>query len=229
MKNILCFAAHPDDLEFSCIATLKKFKDKGNLIYFVIATNGENGFKKFRTSAKERIKIRKQEQLMAAKKIGAEQVVFLDYKDGFLEYNDSVREKIVGLIRQFKPDNVFSFDPANRAFDNLNLYHRDHRILAEVVFDSCFAARNKFMYNGKVHAVDEIFFFGSDQPNYYEDITDLIDFKLEMIKYHGSQFTDFNEVEEYVKKIISKGSDKYLYCERFRRLKLKQLQKYNYE
>ena len=43
--TIVCFAAHPDDLEFSCTGTLSILKDQGYRIIYVIVTNGENGFK----------------------------------------------------------------------------------------------------------------------------------------------------------------------------------------
>ena len=58
MKTILCFAAHPDDLEFSCIGTLKKMSDNGFHLIYVIITNGENGFKLANKNKVERIKIR---------------------------------------------------------------------------------------------------------------------------------------------------------------------------
>ena len=44
-KTILAIGAHPDDIEFSCTGTLLKLKEKGYQIYYIIATNGENGFK----------------------------------------------------------------------------------------------------------------------------------------------------------------------------------------
>ena len=38
MKNILAIGAHPDDLEFGCFGTLKKFKDQGKNITLVVMT-----------------------------------------------------------------------------------------------------------------------------------------------------------------------------------------------
>lgn len=226
MKTILCFAAHPDDIEFSCVATLKKMKDRGHRIFYVVVTNGENGFKQFDTSAENRVRIRKEEQLKAAAALGVEQVFFMDYKDGFLPYSEELRRQLTGFIRQIKPEYVFCFDPANRSFDNLNLYHRDHRVLAETVFDSCFAARNKFMYPGESHGVERFYFFGTDQPNHIEDISSLIDFKLEQIACHASQFSDFPKIAQYVREKISPGREKYQHSEAFRVVDVVQIQKY---
>lgn len=223
MKSILCFAAHPDDLEFSCIGTLKKMSDIGYSLIYVIITNGENGFKLENKNRNERIEIRKKEQESAAKKMNVKKVIFLDYRDGFLEYSEKLRKQLALLIQKYKPDIVFTFDPANDTFDNLNLFHRDHRVTAELVFDAIFAAKNKYIYSQNSHKVDEIFFYASQHPNHVEDITDLIDFKLNILKRFQSQLSDFDRVANYVKNELSKKSSKYQYSEVFRKLTVRQI------
>lgn len=223
MKKIVAFAAHPDDLEFSCSATLYKLINAGYRASYIIITNGENGFKTGNVAVEDRIKIRKQEQLKVADKLGLEQVIFLDYKDGFLEYVEHLRFQLVEIIKHYQPEIVFSFDPANQTFDNINLFHRDHRLTAQAVFDACFAAKNPWMYPGKPHRIDRIYFYGSHQPNYFEDISDLIDFKLELLACHRSQFPDFSKVERFIKEEVSAQSKLFKYSEAFRILKLRQL------
>ena len=223
-KTIIGFAAHPDDLEFSCTATLYKFKQKGYRIIYVVVTNGVNGFKvNSHLDADERIEIRTREQLEVARKLGVEEVVFLDYDDGFLTYTEELRSRLVSTIKKYKPEIIFSFDPANRTYDNLNLFHRDHRVVAEAVFDSCFAAKNQFMYPGDGHMVSTIYFFGSHQPNYFEDISDLIEFKLQLLACHQSQFPDFQKITEFIKNKVSKGTDEYEYSEAFRIMQVEQI------
>lgn len=223
MKNILCFAAHPDDLEFSCIGTLKKMSEKGYSLIYVIITNGENGFKQENKGKKERIEIRKKEQETAARELDVKEVIFLDYRDGFLEYSEKLRKQLALLIQKYKPEIVFTFDPSNNTFDSLNLYHRDHRITAEVVFDAMFAAKNKYIYSENSHKVDEIYFYASKNPNHVEDITDLIEFKLNVLKFFKSQFSDYARVANYVKNEVSKRSSKYTHSEVFRILKVRQI------
>jgi LmbE family N-acetylglucosaminyl deacetylase len=223
-KSIVGFAAHPDDLEFTSTGTLSKMKKSGYEINYVIVTNGENGFKKeSKWEPKERIEIRLREQLEVARKLGVNEVVFLDYSDGFLTYSDELRSQLVGIIKKYQPQIIFSFDPANREFDNLNLFHRDHRVLSEVVFDACFAAKNKHMYPGKPHQIEKIYFYGTNQPNHFEDITKSIDFKLELLACHQSQFPDFKKVADFVKNKLSKGTKKYKYSEAFRVMEVEQL------
>jgi len=223
-KTIVGFAAHPDDLEFTCTGTLSKMKKSGYEINYVIVTNGENGFKidsKF--EPKEKIEIRIREQLEVARKLGVNEVVFLDYSDGYLTYTEELRGQLVGIIKKYQPQIIFSFDPANRDYNNLNLYHRDHRVLSEAVFDACFAAKNKHMYPGFPHQVEKIYFYASNQPNHFEDITKSIDFKLELLACHQSQFPDFKKVSDFIKNKLSKETDKYEYSEAFRIMEIEQL------
>ena len=223
-KTIIAFAAHPDDLEFTCTGTLKKLRDHGYEIVYVIATNGENGFKfDGNLPPKERASIRIKEQLKVADKLGVKEVVFLDYVDGFLEYTEKLRSQLTEIIKKNKPEMVFSFDPANRDFNNLNLLHKDHRIISEAVFDACFAAKNLHMYQGERHQVKKLYFFGSNNPNHFEDITEQIQLKLELLAFHKSQFPDFSKVEYYIKNELSKGTEKYKYSEAFRVIEVEQI------
>ncbi len=223
MKTILCFAAHPDDLEFACTGTLHKFLKNGYEAIFVILTNGENGFKAKSDSREERVETRKKEQLEVAKKMGLKDVIFLDKKDGFLEYDENLRRSLVQIIKKYRPEIIFSFDPANNEFDSLNLFHRDHRTAAIAVFDACFAAKNNLMYPGSQHKVEKIYFFATNKPNHFEDISDLIEFKLELLRCHKSQFPDFVKVEKYLKERVSVSHGSYQYCEAFRVIEVRQL------
>ncbi len=224
-KNIIAVGAHPDDIEFGCPVTLRNFIKNGYNVYYIVATNGENGFKVKSLSSKERIDIRKNEQIEAAKKVGAKEVHFLGFKDGFLDYNENLREKITLIIKELKPEIIFSFDPANLDFDNINLNHRDHRNIALAVFDSVFAAKNDFIYpdkNGK-HRVEKIYFFGTNKPNLTVDITEHIDFKLDVLKSFKSQFPNFEAFAKFFKENIGNSSREYKFSETFRVLDVVQI------
>jgi len=222
-KTILCFAAHPDDLEYSCTGLLARLIPAGYEAVYVVATAGENGFKTDGVPSEERVRVRMEEQRAAARALGVEEVVFLGHRDGFLTYTEALREDLVRLIRQYEPELVLSFDPANRTFDNLNLFHRDHRVLAEAVFDACFAAKNRFMYPGTPHWVKKLYLFGTDRPDHFEDISDFIDRKLEILALHASQFADFSIVEDYIRNEHSKRTNDYRHSEAYRVVEVKRV------
>ncbi len=221
----MAFGAHPDDIDFGCSMYIRNLIQKGYKAYYVVMTNGENGFKVKKLKKSERIKIRKIEQIDSSKKIGVDKVFFLNLRDGFLEYTDILRKKITILIKKFKPSLVFSFDPSNKSFSNINLHHRDHRVISEVVFDSVFAAKNQFIYPFKTetHKVDKIYFFGTDKPNFYFDITKEINIKMDILSSFRSQFPDFKSFSDFFKKNIAANGGKYKYSEAFRILDVVQI------
>jgi LmbE family N-acetylglucosaminyl deacetylase len=222
-KTILAIGAHPDDIEFSCSGTMYKKIQEGYEVFYIVATNGEHGFKIAEKPKAERIKIRHKEQLKAAKLLGVKKVFFLGYRDGFLKNDDSLRAKLVKVIKAVKPEIIFTFDPANNVFESINLNHRDHRFIGEAVFDAVFAAKNKYMYPGTPHKTDYFYFFGSASPNHFEDITGIIDKKTEILMEHKSQFSDFDVVDRWVRTYLSKFTDRFEFSEAFRIVKIEQI------
>ncbi len=222
-QTILAVGAHPDDIEFSCTGTLRQFIEKGYDVYYTVATNGENGFKIAHKPRKQRIEIRNKEQLIAAHKLGVKKVFFLGYRDGFLKNDDGLRKKLVPIIKKVKPEIIFSFDPANRTYENINLQHRDHRNIGKAVFDAVFAARNRYMYPGKPYQVNNLYFYSSEKPDFFVNITKHIQLKLDVLNEHKSQFSDFTKVENWVKTYLSKFTKKYKYSEAFRVIKIEQI------
>jgi LmbE family N-acetylglucosaminyl deacetylase len=188
----------------------------------VVVTNGENGFKTDNLPPAERIAIRQREQREAVRKLGLTEVIFLGYRDGFLAESEELRARLVEVIRRVKPETIFSFDPANQEFDDLNLFHRDHRVTARAVFDAVLAARNLWMYPGRTHATTELLFFGTHRPDHFVDITEVIDLKLALLACHGSQFPDFAKIAAFVRDEVSAPYGDYRHCERFRRLAIRQ-------
>lgn len=223
-KTVLAVAAHPDDIEFMAVITIKRLIEEGYEAYYVIATNGENGCKDPSLSRHQRVKVRKKEQLKAAKEIGVKDVIFLGYKDGFLKNDDALIKKLALLIKEIKPEIVFTFDPANKNFDNLNENHRDHRAIGTAVFDACFAAKNEFIYPHKngLHKVRKIYFFTSHKPDHFVNITKDMQYKLDIILLHKSQFPDREVFSKWFKMNMARFTNKFKYSEAFRVLEVEQ-------
>jgi LmbE family N-acetylglucosaminyl deacetylase len=215
-KTILAISAHPDDIEFGCGGTMFKFKEKGFDMYLIVATNGENGFKIAHKPQKERIKIRYNEQKKAARMLDIKKIFFLHYRDGYLRNDGRLRDRIAKIIKQVKPEIIISFDPSYKAFDNINLNHRDHRAIAEASFDAVFAARNRYMLPGEPHYVKQFYFYITDKPNHFENITGYIDKKIALAAQHRSQYFDKDMMARWIKTHLSSYTKKYKYNEQFR-------------
>ena len=226
--RLLVFSAHPDDLDFGCSGTVAKWAGEGRGIYYCILTDGNKGKQKIKIPDHELIKIREKEQRNAAKVIGAKDVIFLKEKDGDLQNTKELRKKLVKVIRQIKPDIVMCFDPANRNFDNFYRFHRDHRISGEIVFDAVYPDAGSDAFFPELtkdyppHRIKEAWFYATNNPNVFVDISKTIDKKIEALKQHKSQIKDFKEVEERIKSWARKFGKrtKVKYAEGFRKVEL---------
>jgi LmbE family N-acetylglucosaminyl deacetylase len=131
--RILAVGAHPDDIEFYAAGTLLQLSAKGE-IYFVVATDGRNGYHHYHWK-KSLVKTRRAEQLDAADLIKVKKVFFLNFTDGELENNtQKLKLKLRGIFSRVRPEVVFSFDP-HRQHVVHDDYHPDHRTLAHAVLD----------------------------------------------------------------------------------------------
>ncbi|MFQ6049610.1 MAG: PIG-L deacetylase family protein [Candidatus Paceibacterales bacterium] len=229
MKNkILAISAHPDDLDFACAGTTAKLVKEGNEVFYLIVSDGSKGTRKVKFSQNKLTKIRKKEQKKAAKVLGVKKVFFLGLMNGEIENTKSLRKELVKIIRRMKPDIIFSFDPGNLSFDNIYRFHRDHRQVAEAVFDAIYPAVHNSAFfpellkkGYKPYRIKEIWFFATANPNKFVDITKTIEKKIEALSCHQSQIFDIKEIAKRIKNWAKKAGRKrkYKYAELFRVVK----------
>ena len=195
--RMMVIFAHPDDAEFLCSGTVARFARSGYWVQYVLATSGDKGSNDPDATPEQLVATREAEQQAAAKVLGVEEVTFLRHKDGELEVSLAFRREIVGVIRQGKPDVVLTFDPWQRY-----QIHPDHRAIGQTTLDAVAAARDRLYYPEQLtgglteHRVHNVYFFATDAPNYYVDITSTIDTKIEALLCHTSQIgaRDISEV-----------------------------------
>jgi LmbE family N-acetylglucosaminyl deacetylase len=191
-NQVMVISAHPDDVEFTSAGTVAQMIKEGRKAVYVICTSGDKGTSNPELTPESLSEIREQEQLEASRVIGVSEVIFLRYPDQGLEETPSFRKEIVRIIRQYRPDVIFTSDPYRRY-----LWHRDHRILGQVVMDAVFPfARDRLAYpdlleNGFApHKVKEVFFWGAEHINHRVDITETFDLKLSALACHKSQICE---------------------------------------
>jgi len=226
-KTILAIGAHPDDLDFSCAGTAAKFVKEGNEVFYLIVSDGSKGNSKLKSNKNKLAQIRIKEQKEAAKALGVK-TFFLGFRDGEVENTKSLRKELVKIIRKIRPDIIISFDPANLNFDNVYRFHRDHRQVAEAVFDSMYPAAHNSAYFSQLpkkgylpYRVRESWFYATKEPNKFIDITKTIEKKITALSHHQSQILDIKEVGKRVKSWAKEVGKKkgYKYAEAFRVLK----------
>ena len=89
-KTAMVIFAHPDDAEIGTGATVAKWVSNGTNVVYLLATTGSSGSNDLEMTSKKIVEIRSNEQIQAAKAIGVNEIVSLDYVDGELESNRSL-------------------------------------------------------------------------------------------------------------------------------------------
>ena len=186
--RVMAIFAHPDDAEFICSGTIARFVASGFRAQYVLATSGDKGSDDRNATPEGLMKTREAEQHAAAKILGVEEVTFLRHHDGEVEVNIPFRRELAQVIREGRPDVVLTFDPWQRY-----QIHPDHRAVGQAALDAVAAARDHMYYpeqltNGLTeHRVHNVYFFATDNPNFYVDITATMEKKIAAILAHTSQ------------------------------------------
>lgn len=197
-KTILLFTPHPDDDTFCCAGTLSLLAKAKNNIYIVIYTNDDKGSYDVEMTSERLARIRKAEEEEACRIIGIpkENIVWLQYHDGMLEYANArdLVEQVTGLIRKYRPDAVLSVDPGA---EHVRWHKTDHRMAAMNTIDAIRAAEwHLYFPNQRLHqglqpwlVPQEYFYYAGKGANYFVNIDSVIEQKLSAAAAHVSQFS----------------------------------------
>jgi LmbE family N-acetylglucosaminyl deacetylase len=190
----MVITAHPDDSEFTAAGTVARWVKEGLQVVYVICTDGSRGSNDPQMRPEKMAPIRHAEQLEAARILGVQEVVFLDYEDGTLQPTLELRRDLTRLIRRYKPDIVICPDPTRRFHRNVYVNHPDHRAAGEAALYAIFpSAVTRFVFPELLeqglepHRVQEIYLSGSPEPDTCVDITETIELKIAALKAHRSQ------------------------------------------
>jgi N-acetylglucosamine malate deacetylase 1 len=185
--HILVIAAHPDDEILGCGATLYRHHIKGDKIFAVYMTSGEEA----RTEVTPRtIKQRRSALLNIVDYLAIEEFWEFDLPDNKLDTVPllDIIQKIEAVIGITKPKVIYTHH-----IGDLNI---DHRITAEAVR----TATRPFVYNMietilgfEVLSSTELAIKSSDIffPNYFVDVTEELDNKIEMLSFYAKEMRSF--------------------------------------
>lgn len=197
-QTYMLVVAHPDDAEFSSAGTIAKLAREGKRVILIQVTSGDRGAPDTSRTPEELAAVREEEQLEAARREGLAEVVFLREGDGHVMPDIALREKIVRQIRTFKPDVIITHDPF-RPY----AMHPDHRGVGLATHDAVYPTARDPLYfpehleaGLEPHKTAEIWYFGSEVPDVFIDITDTFDTKIEALKAHVSQVGDGSTLAE---------------------------------
>jgi len=144
---------------------------------------------------------REHEARDAARELGLVDVAFLRYPDGDVEDTRALRSDLVAAIRRWRPEVVFTHDPAHPY--PAYLCHRDHRVTGRATLDAVYPlARDRLTFpeQGQAglapHAVSAVWLFASAAPTVLVDSTTGFERKIAARVAHRSQTPDPKALRE---------------------------------
>lgn len=228
-EKALIFFAHPDDGEFMAGGSIVKWAAEGKEVVLCVVTNGSHGSNDPAMSREKLIAARMEEQREAARITGIKEVIFLGYEDCHVEDSHELRKDMIREIRRYKPDVVIGPDPTMYFFGDQYINHPDHRKVGEALCAALSPGaptlpiyREELYDKGfEPHHVTAALFGLSMQPNYFVDITDNMDAKIESVSVHYTQAPEFgNEFSDRIKGVAAMmgeaSEQKYQYAEAYR-------------
>ncbi len=224
--RVLVVMAHPDDPEFAAGGTIAQWTREGHEVIYCLATRGEKGSDDLRMSPEQLAIIRENEQRQAAAVLGVREVIFLNYVDGTLEPNLTLRRDIVRMIRRYRPDIVVTMDPQTLIRGNRYINHNDHRAIGLATLDAIFPAAGNPMYFPELlqeglepHRVREVYLSTTEYANHWVDITDVFALKMAALRCHASQIRDPLALEQRLRERLRyQINGREILAESFRRI-----------
>jgi N-acetylglucosamine malate deacetylase 1 len=187
--HILAIAAHPDDIELSCGATLTRHVLAGDAVGIVDLTEGELG-------TRGDVAMRYKEAEAAAAIMGIKVRMNAQMADGFFKNDEEHQRKLIKYIRYFQPDIVLGNALEDR--------HPDHGRAGRLIADSCFLAglrKVETEWEGlpqQAWRPRRVYHYIQDrilQPDFIVDVTDVYEKKMAAIASYKSQFHDPSSTE----------------------------------
>lgn len=184
--RVLMIGAHPDDPDVKCGGIAAKYAALGHTVKFLSCTNGATGH--YAIGGIELARRRFAEAQASAGVAGVSEYQVLDWHTGELEPSVTKRKEIIRIIREFRPDVMFTHRP--------NDYHPDHRSVAQLVMDASYIVMvpNMLPLTDALKSPPVICYMydSFEQPSPFRcdvvvDIDDAIEKKIEMLHQHTSQ------------------------------------------
>ncbi len=203
----LVVTAHPDDMEFGSAGTIAAWADAGADVTVCIVTDGSSGTQDRSLMGAGLSEVRKRESAEAASVLGVSELVWLDYRDGYVEYTLDLRRDLARVFRKYRPHRYMVMDPAPTIEDRF-INHPDHRAVGQASLDVTLTAGTtpghfpELLDEGLEPWRDlrEVWIAGPAGGPRVVDVTATIDRKIDALMCHRSQVGDNRaEIEGWIR------------------------------
>ena len=185
--DILCIAAHPDDIEMCCGATIAKEIARGKKVGILDLTRGELG-------TRGTAETRDEESKSAARILNLAVRENLGFRDGFFINDEAHQLKVIKMIRKYKPEIIITNAVSDR--------HPDHGKGSKLVSDACFLSGLRKIVTFIDESSQEIWRpkqvlhtvqWNIHEPDVVVDVTGYMDIKIKSCLAYKTQFYNEND------------------------------------
>ncbi len=195
-SSALAIVAHPDDVEYGVAGAVARWTSLGKQVGYCLATRGEAGIDSL--PPEEAGPLREAEQRAAASIVGVEDVEFLGYPDGVIEYGLPLRRDVARAIRRRKPDVVVIIN--HRDFWAPGRPNQaDHVAVGRAVIDGARDAGNRWVFRELLDdglppwQVRHVLSAGGDAVTHGVDISEHFDKGVASLRAHAAYLAALGE------------------------------------
>jgi len=177
-KNVLAIGAHFDDIELGCGGTVARHVANGdNVIMLVLTDSAYLNYDGTMIRTKE---VAQQEGDNAAKILGVKKLISAGLETKTLQYGYELIELMNKIIDENSIDIVYSHWDKD--------VHQDHSAIGKATFNAARHVKNVLMYRSNWYHTSTEF-----KGNYYSDISDFIEIKINSVKAHVNEYEKFGQ------------------------------------
>ena len=214
VERVLVIVAHPDDIDFAVAGSVATWRAAGIEVTYCLVTDGDAGGSDRELPRPEMARIRRAEQTAAAAVVGVNDLRFLAYPDGRVQYTLELRRDLSRVIRQVRPHRVVTQSP-ERLWDRIYASHPDHLAAGEAAVAAVYPdARNPFAHPELLAdeglepwSVPQLWMMARPDANSFVDITAAVDKKIEALLCHTSQMQDPSAIGDMVRAWVARNAD----------------------
>lgn len=183
----LVAVAHPDDVEFGAAGAVAAWTSAGKQVAYLLVTKGEAGIDTMPPD--QAADARVEEQVKAAKVVGVDEIEFLDYADGTIEYGLPLRRDLTAAIRKHRPEVVVGFNHHD-TFGSAKWNTPDHRNAGRALLDAVGDAGNRWVFPDlgpePWGGVKYVAIAQSPVPTHAVDVSEHLDAAVESLEAHSA-------------------------------------------
>jgi len=190
-KTLLVLAPHPDDEILGCGGLMAKIKDVGGKVFVIIFAVGN--IKQIGGESKSEARIKEVEKVMEYMKVDGYEIVYMD-DNIHLKLDVMPRKDLIDIIESKSKYSINKINPDIIALPSLACQNQDHESVFHASFTACRPRVKEGLNNAPTvlvyEQVDNLWTSRSFKPNFYVDISDYVDMKIQALSLYKSQMRE---------------------------------------